>query len=90
MDADVVFDRVRRIPIGFVTTYGALTPSAPRLAGRLLSQAPSGTPWWRVVRSDGTLPKGSEQHHLLMAEGVPMRGARVLMKEAFIPADALM
>jgi methylated-DNA-protein-cysteine methyltransferase related protein len=89
MDADVVFDRVRRIPIGFVTTYGALTPGAPRRAGRLLSQAPSGIPWWRVVRSDGTLAKGSEQQRLLMAEGVPMRGARVIMKEAFVPADAL-
>jgi methylated-DNA-protein-cysteine methyltransferase related protein len=90
MDADVVFDRVRRIPAGFVTTYGALTPRAPRRAGRLLSQAPSGIPWWRVVRSDGTLAKGSGQQHLLMAEGVPMRGARVVMKEAFIPVDMLM
>ena len=90
MDADVVFDQVRRIPVGFVTTYGALTPSAPRRAGRLLSQAPAGIPWWRVVRSDGSLAKGSEQQRLLMAEGVPMRGARVIMKEAFIPADILM
>ena len=89
MDADAVFDRVRRIPIGFVTTYGALTPSAPRRAGRLLSQAPSGIPWWRVVRSDGTLAKGSDQQRRLMAEGVPMRGARVIMEEAFIPADSL-
>jgi methylated-DNA-protein-cysteine methyltransferase related protein len=87
MDADVVLDRVRRIPVGFVTTYGALMPGAPRHAGRVLSQAPSGIPWWRVVRSDGTLAKGSEQHRLLMAEGVPMRGSRVIMREAFVPAD---
>jgi methylated-DNA-protein-cysteine methyltransferase-like protein len=87
MDADVVFDRVRRIPVGFVTTYGALTPGAPRHAGRLLSRAPSGIPWWRVVRSDGTLAKGLEQQRLLMAEGVPMHGTRVIMKEAFVPTD---
>jgi hypothetical protein len=25
-----------------------------------------------------------------MAEGVPMRGSRVIMKEAFVPADVLL
>jgi methylated-DNA-protein-cysteine methyltransferase-like protein len=87
MDSDLVFDRIRRIPAGFVTTYGSLTPGAPRHAGRLLSEAPPGIPWWRVVRADGTLAKGSEQQRMLVAEGVPMRAGRVLMKEAFIPAD---
>jgi len=87
MDADGVFDRVRRIPVGFVTTYGSLAPGAPRHAGRLLSEAPPDIPWWRVVRSDGSLAKGAVQHRMLAAEGVPMRGARVIMREAFVPAD---
>lgn len=87
MDSELVFDRIRRIPVGFVTTYGSLTPGAPRHAGRLLSQAPPGTPWWRVVRSDGTLAMGAEQRRILAAEGVPMRAGRVLMREAFVPAD---
>ncbi len=29
----------------------------------------------------------AEQRRILKAEGVPMRGARVVMKEAFVPAD---
>ncbi len=44
MDADRVFDRIRRIPTGFVTTYGSLTPGAPRHAGGLLAEAPPGFP----------------------------------------------
>jgi methylated-DNA-protein-cysteine methyltransferase related protein len=89
MEQDAILDLIRRIPPGFVVTYGDLTPGAPRLGGRLMSRAPAGLPWWRVVRADGSLAKGSEQRLRLMDEGVPMRGARVLMAKARLPPEAL-
>jgi methylated-DNA-protein-cysteine methyltransferase related protein len=88
-DLEVIFDRVRRVPPGFVTTYGALSPGAPRHAGRALSQMPPGLPWWRVVHADGTLAKGADQRRRLEDEGVPMRGARVVMREALIPPEII-
>jgi methylated-DNA-protein-cysteine methyltransferase-like protein len=84
-----IFDRVRRVPPGYVTTYGDLSPSAPRHAGRALSLMPPDLPWWRVVRSDGTWPKGAEQRARLLAEDVPIRGQRVIMAEARIPPEAI-
>ena len=87
---ETIFDRVRRIPPGHVTTYGDLAPGAPRHAGRALSQMPPDLPWWRVVRSDGTWPKGAEQRARLLAEGVPIRGERVVMAEARIPREAIL
>lgn len=86
----VIVERVRRVPPGFVTTYGELSPGAPRHAGRVLSEVSSELPWWRVVRADGSLAKGTEQRRRLEAEGVPMRGARVVMREALIPRDAIL
>jgi methylated-DNA-protein-cysteine methyltransferase-like protein len=85
-----IFERVRRVPRGFVTTYGDLSPGAPRHAGRALSQMPADLPWWRVVRSDGSLAKGEEQRARLLAEDVPMRGARVDIAEARIPPEAIL
>jgi methylated-DNA-protein-cysteine methyltransferase-like protein len=85
-----IYDRVRRVPPGFVTTYGDLAPGAARHAGRALSQMPQDLPWWRVVRSDGTWPKGAEQRAKLVAEGVSIRGRRVVMAEARIPPEAIL
>jgi alkylated DNA nucleotide flippase Atl1 len=73
-----------------VTTYGDLSPGAPRHAGRALSRMPAGLPWWRVVRSDGTWPKGTGQRERLLAEGVPIRGRRVVMAEARIAAEVIL
>jgi alkylated DNA nucleotide flippase Atl1 len=42
-------------------------------------------PWWRIVRADGSLAKGSRQRALLDEEGVPFRGDRVDMRAARIP-----
>jgi alkylated DNA nucleotide flippase Atl1 len=42
-------------------------------------------PWQRVVRADGSLAQGARQRRLLMAEGVPFRGERVDMREAWVP-----
>jgi methylated-DNA-protein-cysteine methyltransferase-like protein len=87
---ETIIERVRRVPPGYVTTYGDLSPGAPRHAGRALSQTPSDIPWWRVVRSDGTWPKGEEQRARLLEEDVPIRGQRVVMAEARIPPEAIL
>jgi alkylated DNA nucleotide flippase Atl1 len=78
-----VLDRVRAIPAGFVSSYGDVSPGAPRFAGSVLFGADEpDLPWWRVVRADGSLAKGARQRGLLVAEGVPFRGERVDMAVA--------
>jgi methylated-DNA-protein-cysteine methyltransferase-like protein len=72
-----ILSRVRRIPKGRVRTYGDIDPKAPRLVGRVLYHAHDDVPWHRVVRADGTIPKGDRQRELLVAEGVRMKGDRV-------------
>ena len=72
-----VLERVRAIPPGFVSTYGDVSPGAPRFAGTVLHRCDEpGLPWHRVVRADGSLAKGTRQRALLEAEGVPFRGDR--------------
>jgi alkylated DNA nucleotide flippase Atl1 len=44
-------------------------------------------PWHRIVRADGSLAKGERQRRLLDAEGVPFTGARVDMREAWVPVQ---
>ena len=82
-----VLRRVRSVPEGRVTTYGDLTPGAPRFAGAVLSATDEDVPWQRIVRADGSLPKGERQRRLLVAEGVPFRGQRVDMREAWVPVS---
>ena len=85
-----VLRRIRRIPEGHVTTYGDLSPGAPRFAGQVLSHCHDPTvPWQRVVRADGSLAKGDRQRRLLEAEGVRFRGSRVDMHAFSLPGDAL-
>src|SRR3954471_7953717 len=84
--AETVLARVRAIPPGFVRAYGDLSPGAPRFAGAVLSSNDDpDLPWQRVVRADGSLPKGARQRALLEAEGVPFLGERVDMKIAHFP-----
>jgi methylated-DNA-protein-cysteine methyltransferase-like protein len=78
---------VRSVPEGRVTTYGDVTPGAPRFAGAVLSATDEDVPWQRIVRADGSLPKGERQRRLLVAEGVPFRGKRVDMREAWVPVS---
>ena len=81
-----VLRRVRSIPEGHVTTYADLSPGAPRFAGSVLASCHEpGVPWQRVVRADGSLSQGERQRRLLDAEGVPFRGERVDMREAWVP-----
>ena len=78
-----MLDRVREIPAGFVSTYGDVSPGAPRFAGTVLFEVDEpDLPWWRVVRADGSLAKGARQRQRLVAEGVPFRGERVDMAVA--------
>jgi methylated-DNA-protein-cysteine methyltransferase related protein len=83
--AHEVLRRVRLVPPGFVASYGALCPEAPRFAGAVMAAcAEPGLPWHRIVRADGALAKGARQRRLLVAEGVPFRGERVDMAVAGI------
>ena len=81
-----VLSRARGVPPGRVTTYGDLSPGAPRFAGAVLAAVEDpGVPWQRVVRADGSLAKGERQRRLLEAEGIPFHGERVDMRAARLP-----
>jgi methylated-DNA-[protein]-cysteine S-methyltransferase len=81
-----------RIPAGRVTTYGELARklggSAYRAVGHALNRNPYApvVPCHRVVGSDGRLTGfagGLEtKRQMLLAEGVPMAGPRVLLTRA--------
>ena len=84
--AQRVLARVREIPPGFVRAYSDLDPRAPRFAGAVLSSHDDpDLPWQRIVRADGSVPKGARQRALLEGEGVPFRGDRVDMEIAHFP-----
>jgi alkylated DNA nucleotide flippase Atl1 len=83
---DLILQRVRNTPEGFVQTYGDVSPGAPRQAGAVLHECDDPTiPWHRIVRADGSLAKGRRQRRLLMREGVPFRGEKVDMRVARLP-----
>jgi methylated-DNA-protein-cysteine methyltransferase related protein len=91
VSTEIILARLRRVPEGFVTTYGDLSPGAPRQAGRALAvSTDEGLPWWRVVHSDGSWVKGERQRTLLEAEGIPINGERVVMKQARIDPEAIL
>jgi len=79
---EAIVERIRDIPRGHVQTYGDIDPVAPRLVGRVLATTHDDLPWFRVVRADGTIPKGERQRNLLIEDGVPMRGERVDLERA--------
>jgi methylated-DNA-protein-cysteine methyltransferase related protein len=57
--ARAVLERARAVPPGRVTTYGDLSPGAPRFAGAVLAACDDpDVPWQRIVRADGSLAKG--------------------------------
>jgi methylated-DNA-protein-cysteine methyltransferase-like protein len=74
---------VRAIPRGQTASYARVAlmagkPGAARAVVRAL-HALEDVPWWRVVRSDGTLaePVAREQARRLRAEGVRVDGRRL-------------
>ena len=86
--AQEVLRRARAVPTGRVTTYGDLSPGAPRFAGAVLYACDQpDVPWQRIVRADGTLAKGERQRRLLAAEEVPMDGERVDMRAAWVAVE---
>jgi alkylated DNA nucleotide flippase Atl1 len=83
-----IVERIKRIPPGSVRAYSDIDPEAPRLVGRVLATTHQELPWQRVIHADGSIPKGQRQRELLEKEGVPMRGERVDIKLARLPASA--
>ena len=84
--SQAVLGRIRSIPEGRVSTYGDVSPGAPRFAGTVLSGCTDPTvPWQRIVRADGSLARGARQRELLEQEGVPFIGQKVDMREAWVP-----
>ena len=71
-----VYDIARRIPRGYVLTYGAIAtlagrPNCARMVGRFMSQAPRDLSSHRVVNRAGrTVPGWAEQRAYLESEGV--------------------
>jgi methylated-DNA-protein-cysteine methyltransferase related protein len=77
--SEAVRRAVRAIPRGEVRSYAQVAlyagkPGAARGVGRELKTL-EGVPWWRVIRSDGTLAPAvaHEQARRLKAEGVPVK-----------------
>ena len=83
-----MLDAVERIPRGRVMSYGDVAeyvgPRAPRAVGEVLRRWGEEVPWHRVVHADGTPAphKAGEQLRLLAAEGVPVKGDRIVMERA--------
>jgi alkylated DNA nucleotide flippase Atl1 len=80
---------IRRIPMGKVSTYGAVAraaglPRAARLVARVLHRG-FGLPWQRVLGAGGEIKlrgdSAIEQRLRLEAEGVRFRGRKVDMKQ---------
>jgi methylated-DNA-protein-cysteine methyltransferase related protein len=70
---------------GEVVSYGDVAhdagyPGRARAVGALLARSGAELPWWRVVRSDGTLaaPPAADQAAALRAEGVTVRSGQVV------------
>lgn len=86
--AERVLDLVEKIPPGRVMAYGDIAEylgeGGPRQVGRVMALWGGAVPWWRVIRSDGSLPachaRSARPHYL--AEGTPLRGERVDMRRA--------
>ena len=80
---------VAGLPAGAVVTYGEVAaeagrPGAARAVGRVLRDATTPLPWWRVVTAAGRLVPGLESEHArrLAAEGVATRNGHVVAGRA--------
>jgi methylated-DNA-protein-cysteine methyltransferase-like protein len=87
-----VLSLVERIPPGRVMSYGAIAEylydisgrGSARLVGTIMARHGGAVSWYRVVNSAGRLPPGHEAKAaaLLRAEGVELKGDRVVMDKA--------
>lgn len=94
---EAVLSCVERVPRGRVTTYGAIAEhvgrrlggGGPRQVGAVMAMYGGPVPWWRVVRSDGSLPPShqGEARQAYLEEGTPLRrsGSVDLRKAFFQP-----
>lgn len=84
-----VYELVKKIPRGRVTTYGKLAKAlrlrgGARTAGRAMAACPNGqgVPWHRVVGAGGALlirePYASLQRKLLESEGIELAERRIV------------
>ncbi len=77
---------IRAIPQGTTLSYAAVAlrankPGGARMVVRALRSLKE-VPWWRVIRSDGTLAEqvAAEQARRLRKEGLEVTGRRVRAK----------
>ena len=87
---DLLVERILRaveqIPPGSVASYGdvaAVVGTSARQVGKVMAQWGNSVAWWRVVRTDGSLPAkladDARQHWI--AEGIKFHGEAVQMRE---------
>lgn len=79
---DLIVEVIQSIPAGKVLSYGGVArlagiPNGARMVVRVLhsSSGKHDLPWWRVIRSDGSIAitadcGGDEQRERLLGEGV--------------------
>ena len=98
MSWDPVYQLIKKIPRGKVTTYGRLARAlkirgGARTVGHAMAATPSGAgiPWHRVVGAGGRLlisePHAGMQRRLLEAEGVDLSSRRIDMLKYGWPAE---
>lgn len=87
--AGAVLALVEQVPRGRVTTYGAVADAlvddfggGPRQVARVMALSSylspgAPVPWWRCIRSDGTLPERlrGEARQAWLDEGTPLRAS---------------
>jgi methylated-DNA-protein-cysteine methyltransferase-like protein len=81
---DLIFEIVRQIPVGRVTTYGAIAkvldlPNA-RMVGHAMRSVDRTVPAQRVVTASGKLSHDTSgaRRRLLLAEGVVLKGDKIV------------
>ena len=98
---DAVFTKTQEIPSGFVMSYKDVAcaigfPNRARHVGTALSLLPEDrahptsedcVPWWRVIRSDGSIAmqgstsRGIIQEQQLRKEKIPFRGRKIQIND---------
>lgn len=80
-----IAEAVEQLEPGEVVSFGDIAaragrPEACRAAGSVLANSSNDLPWWRVVYSDGFLPRCNPglQAERLTEEGVEVRSFRVI------------
>jgi alkylated DNA nucleotide flippase Atl1 len=93
---EAVLALVEQVPRGRVTTYGAIADAlfdayggGPRQVARVMSLGGAPVPWWRCVRSDGTLPSHllDQARQAWLEEATPLRasGAVDVRRALWVP-----